>query len=202
MKNIFLTLFTVLFVIVSCNKEATQSKNTSEITSSSAKVIDASIQIKDFSGKPIGAFNLEDSKIQIADKIYESKSKGDKKKYYSNGAFTYEVKLKDDGFKLRNAESKLLWKVKIYPDKIKISDNEESTNPFEIKNRNGSIEIIKNEHKIATITIKDGKVNVNGKESYIISPTNNQYVLGVLGIEEIPMNQRLFIILEYFCRTK
>lgn len=66
---------------------------------------------------------------------YTSKmTKSDKKKYYdSSDNVVYEIKYKEDGFKLRTSSSKLLWKVKLYDDKIKISDNEENLNPYEIK---------------------------------------------------------------------
>ena len=61
-------------------------------------------------------------------------TKPDKKKYY-NGSNTvvYEVKYKDDAFKLRTPSSDLIWKIKLYENKIKISDNEENENPYEIK---------------------------------------------------------------------
>ena len=66
---------------------------------------------------------------------YSSKmTKSDKKKYYdSNDNVVYEIKYKSDGFKLRTASSDLIWKVKLYDNKVKISDNEENLNPYEIK---------------------------------------------------------------------
>ncbi|WP_040281763.1 hypothetical protein [Psychroserpens damuponensis] len=65
---------------------------------------------------------------------YTSKmTKSDKKKYYDGSTVVYEIKYKPDGFKLRTASSQLIWKLKLYEDKIKISDNEENLNPYEIK---------------------------------------------------------------------
>lgn len=60
-------------------------------------------------------------------------TKPDKKKYFDGGTVVYEIKYKPDGFKLRTASSDLIWKVKLYDSKIKISDNEENLNPYEIK---------------------------------------------------------------------
>lgn len=66
---------------------------------------------------------------------YSSKmTKADKKKYFdASNNVAFEIKYKPDGFKLRTASSQLLWKIKLYGDKIKISDNEENLNPYEIK---------------------------------------------------------------------
>ena len=78
-------------------------------------------------------------------------TKPDKKKYYNNADdVVYEVKYKPDSFKLRTASSELIWKVKLYDAKIKISDNEENLNPFEIKKlENGEAKLEKNEETIA-----------------------------------------------------
>ena len=86
---------------------------------------------------------------------YTSKmTKADKKKYFdASDNVVYEVKYKEDGFKLRTASSQLLWKVKLYDKKIKISDNEENINPYEIKIMdNGEAKLVKNEEKIARTT--------------------------------------------------
>lgn len=86
---------------------------------------------------------------------YTSKmTKADKKKFYdANNNVVYEIKYKPDGFKLRTASSKLLWKIKLYDAKIKISDNEENLNPYEIKLVNNSTaKLVKNDTKLARLT--------------------------------------------------
>jgi len=71
---------------------------------------------------------------ETASGLTSKMTKPDKKKYYnSSNAVVYEVKYKEDAFKLRTAASDLIWKVKLYDHKIKISDNEENLNPYEIK---------------------------------------------------------------------
>lgn len=62
---------------------------------------------------------------------------GDKRRYRNTatGAAFCEVKLSDAGFKVRTTDSKLLWKVKIDTDKIKVSDNEENKNPWVLKTK-------------------------------------------------------------------
>ncbi|MCV6629474.1 MAG: hypothetical protein OIF50_06410 [Flavobacteriaceae bacterium] len=77
--------------------------------------------------------------------------KSDKKKYYDqDNQVVYEIKYKPTSFKLRTPSSKLLWKVKLYENKVKISDNEENTNPYEIKKMAPSVfKLTKNDQKIA-----------------------------------------------------
>src|SRR5215212_4754859 len=74
-----------------------------------------------------------------AQKLHGEQRDTGKRKYTVDGSVVkYEVKPNDEGgFKLRTADGKLLWKVKVTPEKIKISDNEENNNPFELKVRDG-----------------------------------------------------------------
>lgn len=81
-----------------------------------------------------GTTNLIENTTGKATSYRSKKTKSDKRKYYdTNDQVIYEVKYKSEGFKLRTPSSNLLWKIKLYDDKIKISDNEENLNPFEIK---------------------------------------------------------------------
>jgi hypothetical protein len=62
-------------------------------------------------------------------------ARGDKRYYFRMPAreAVFEVKFGEDGFKLRTPAGKLLWKVKIAADKIKVSDNEENANAWALK---------------------------------------------------------------------
>lgn len=108
-KTPYLTLLTLCFtVLLSCN--------------SSTKTT------------PIHQTSVNSSTNTSAGTYTSKMTKSDKKKYYtSDGQVAYEIKYKADGFKLRTAASTLLWKVKLYNTKVKISDNEENLNPYEIK---------------------------------------------------------------------
>lgn len=205
MKKIIFTLLVSALSLTACKQEAPKSATQNSTTTSTATSSSSSSmpsQIKDSAGKFVGGFDLSDLKIQSGEKIFEPKEKEDKRKYFTDGMLTYEVKTKDDAFKLRDASSNLLWKVKMYPDKIKISDNEENSNPFEIKNNGGVIEISKNDQKVATAEVKDDKILVNGKETYSLFGANNSYAMGILAIDQIPMEQRIFLLAEYLYRTK
>ncbi|MFS4491825.1 hypothetical protein [Maribacter sp. 2308TA10-17] len=106
-------------------------------------------------------------------------TKPDKKKYFdSSNSVVYEVKYKDDGFKLRTASSDLLWKVKLYDSKVKISDNEENLNPYEIKKMDtGESKLEKNDMTIERSTTEDAR-NL------------------VYKIDEIPQDQQEILISE------
>jgi hypothetical protein len=199
MKTISLPIVLLLLLTISCNQQSKKSEK-NEMNNSSKENI--SFQINSLDGKTIGGFDINTLHILSGDKIYQPKEKAEKRKYYYNGNLCYEVKGSEDGFKLKNAESKLLWKIKLYPDKIKIADNEENTNSFEIKNKTGKIEITRNNEKIASVKINDLSLLIDDKETYKISQSNQSFILGVLAINQIPMEHRFFIIAEYLHRNK
>ncbi|MCM2317253.1 MAG: hypothetical protein NDJ92_19070 [Thermoanaerobaculia bacterium] len=69
---------------------------------------------------------------------YIGDADGGKRRYRdaATGAAFVEVKSGDNNsFKVRTPDSKLLWKVKVDTDKIKVSDNEENQNPWVLKTK-------------------------------------------------------------------
>jgi hypothetical protein len=62
------------------------------------------------------------------------KSNGKRKYALDNGAEVLEVKPGEGEFKVRKPDGSLLWKVKMDPNKIKVSDNEQNLNPIELRN--------------------------------------------------------------------
>ena len=86
--------------------------------------------------------------------VGEPRESGKRKYRRDSGPVIYEVKPNENGFKLRTPDGKLRWKVKISPEKIKISDNEENQNPFELKRRdNGELKVVApGEREIGRIT--------------------------------------------------
>lgn len=62
------------------------------------------------------------------------KDSGKRKYALDNGAEVLEVKPGDGSFKVRKPDGSLLWKVKMDPNKIKVSDNEQNLNAVEIRN--------------------------------------------------------------------
>lgn len=75
-----------------------------------------------------------DIKIEVDGIVLKGKRSGDKRKYKTEEKEKrFEVKYDGMSFKLRTADSQLLWKVKKYDNKIKLSDNEENEHPFEVR---------------------------------------------------------------------
>jgi hypothetical protein len=62
------------------------------------------------------------------------KSNGKRKYALDNGPEVLEVKPGEGEFKVRRPDGSLLWKIKMDPNKIKISDNEQNLNPIELRN--------------------------------------------------------------------
>lgn len=203
MKKITILFLVALLSLYSCKKKTpTSNSPTTEKTESKAGNYSADYIISDKDGKAIGGFTVNPPKVQFGSETYTAKEKEDKRKYYSNGTQRYEVKLKDDTYKLRDAGSKLLWKVKTYPDKIKIADNEENLNPYEVKNNNGAIEVSKDGKFINTMKVAGNEISVNGQPAYKISQTSDSFALGILSIEQIPMDQRLLLLTEFLYQKK
>ncbi|TWP29412.1 hypothetical protein ETU09_02915 [Apibacter muscae] len=209
MKKITLIflLITTLSMVTSCKKESTSNSSNQTEKTVSEKASDPTNYSTEYvlyntEGKAVGGFDPKKHKILYNSQTYTAKEKEGKRKYYSNGTLTYEVKIKEDTYKLKNSSSKLLWKVKTYPDKIKISDNEENMNPFEIKNKNDTIEISKNGNILYSVKISGTDIFVNDKSKFKLSKAMDNYALGILSIEEIPMEQRLFLLMEYLYQNK
>ena len=144
-SKITLTLICVLFlgILVSCN-----SKNKNNSTSETTVISN-----------------------ENADSFTSKMTKSDKKKYFDgSNNVVYEIKYKPDGFKLRTASSTLLWKIKLYDDKIKISDNEENMNPYEIKlTEANKAKLVKNDATIARTSY-----NLESKQQSVASVNDGQ----------------------------
>lgn len=126
--------------------------------------------------------------------------KGVKRKYTNaTGRLTYVVKHSDDGFKLRDSLETLRWKVKVYPEKIKIADNEEMNNSFEIK-RTDNFKIKIEQHGSELFKWKVAQANESGKtnlmDQFMITGFDNKLSSGVLLLKNIPQIEQYVIAVE------
>lgn len=125
------------------------------------------------------------------------------------------VKYYEDGdFKLVNPDDKLLWKVKVSYEKVKISDNEEGNNYFQIKkNKKGKLKIYdqgEEEKNFGVIKYKDGKLKVKAvvgeeeKEDLYSTKDlgDNCFAPGVLMLNKIPAKERAIIVTELLRKGK
>lgn len=136
----------------------------------------------------------------------EPRDTGKRKYRVGDSAVMFEVKPgDDDGFKLRTADGKLRWKVKISIDKVKISDNEQNANPFELKLKEsdrskvvapGDRELGKVRYDATVSKIEDA----TGKPLFDASKKSAAF--GVLLIDGIPELERYILIAELLSRGK
>ncbi|HYC89522.1 MAG TPA: hypothetical protein VEO54_09955 [Thermoanaerobaculia bacterium] len=118
-----------------------------------------------------------------------------------------EVKSNDNGFKLRTPDGKLLWKVKITEDKIKISDNEENQNPFELKAREGNRTKVfgPGEQELGNVRFDGSKIEVEnaaGQTLTTIPASKPSAAYGVLLCERIPKPEKDILIAEILARGR
>ncbi len=132
--------------------------------------------------------------------LVKSCDRADKCKYKSaDKRITYEVRYKDDGFKLRDVGGRLLWKVKIRADKIKIADNEEMEPVWEVKEKGGMAVLLFDGRESGSVDFGSAglPVVVTGQDDlYFIAGESKELASGILAIGKMPMEQRLLIFAE------
>ena len=136
---------------------------------------------------------------------------GPGKRHYrvEGAAAVAEVKLKGDspgqaeaGFKLRTPDGRLLWKVKITGEKIKISADEEGTHPFVLSlKQTEKVKVVDgDERPLGVVRYRTGKrVTVEdaaGKERYAADTEQRSALFGVLLLDTIPMRERQILMAE------
>lgn len=126
-----------------------------------------------------------------------------KRKYRAGDTVVFETKWDDDGFKLRTPSGSLLYKVKMKDDKIKVSDNEENANPFELKSREGDrIKVMgpgeKELGNVRATVVEDA----SGKKLFEVSGRAGSAGYGLLLLDKIEAAQRYIILSELFAKGK
>ncbi|HPA50560.1 MAG TPA: hypothetical protein PLP50_03060 [Thermoanaerobaculia bacterium] len=135
---------------------------------------------------------------------------GEKRKYRrgAGGPPVCEVKPGDAGFKLRTTDGKLLWKVKLADDKIKVSDNEENANPYSIKLKypDKAKVVDAAEKELAEVRFGPDKTKVKGADGAELwecrSPRRRTASFGVLVLERIPEEHRAILMAEILARRR
>ena len=126
-----------------------------------------------------------------------------KRKYSgSDGAVVIEVKSSDDGFKIRTAAGKLLWKIEKTPEKVKISDNEENRNPYELKVEDERIKVYAPaEHFLGEVKFHGDKQRIEVKDAgnHEVcrgAAMNVELFYGVALLDRVPPRERAVIMAE------
>lgn len=141
----------------------------------------------------------------------DTKESGKRKYSVDGGPVLFEVKPDDDseGFKLRAPDGKLLWKVKVTPEKIKISDNEENNNPFELKMREGDrLKVVApGDREVGNVRFdraatKTEIETASGATKFTVEGSRPSRAYGVLLLDSIPEVQRYIIATEILSRGR
>jgi hypothetical protein len=169
---------------------------------SNSNVNSNAITIQRLNGNIVGTINSKGAfSFTLQGHDFISKLNGDKRKYQGNNAVT-EVKYKDDGFKLRSADGKLLWKVKITEDKIKISNNEEGKNPLELKlSENEKAKVKKDDHEIGKIKFNASKKEIEAGD-FIVKADKLSLAYCILLATEIPERDKFILMTEIIGKGK
>ena len=194
----------LLLLLFSCGEKPSDNSTSEKVpTSTSTKptATGSFLYISDESNSQLTEIGLEtngNSKITTRNGVLFGEKKGDKLKYYDQqNSFKMEIKYKDSSFKLRNSSSELLWKVKTYDNKIKLSNNEEMTAPIEIKLKNDQkIVVYKDGTEATTIRIDPSKNPLNIANKYFTSGFRNNYHAGILVLDELNPDEKYCIIAE------
>jgi hypothetical protein len=200
-------------LLFACNQGTVQNQDgeQEEVTNSNANSSNSGdwISIK-MAGQEVGKIskNTDEPRFFVQGTEYQSKLKGDKRKYaVQSGDVIAEVKFKDDAFKVRKPDGTLLWKIKLYDDKVKISDNEENLNPYEIKKSDtpDKAKLKKNEETLGEIKLKPDDKQLEftaGSKSWYVEADKLSLAYGVLMIDEIPEHIRYIIAVELLAKGK
>ena len=207
----FLALLLLISFILACRSSSTTPTKTQPNNPTSTNNYSTKVKIKTPADKDVVEIKIggDDTKIEYSGKVVRGDLKDSDKRKYSleGGSQIAEVKMKDaDGFKVRTNDGKLLWKIKISNDKIKISDNEENQNAFELVKRDDGAKVEQNENKFGEVKFyKDRqKVKVkdaNDKELFDSNTDRYSVAYGVLLLDKIPEDLRYIIIAELLARN-
>jgi hypothetical protein len=141
----------------------------------------------------------------------EERDSGKRKYQLDGGAVLFEIKPdKDsDGFKLRAPDGSLRWKVKITPEKIKISNNEQNANAFELKLREGDrVKVVApGEKEVGNVRFdraasKTEIENADRKTAFTVDSANPSGAYGVLLLDSIPEMERYILAAEILSRGR
>lgn len=133
----------------------------------------------------------------------------DKRKYVtSTGSVAFEIKAKEDAFKLRDPNGQLLWKVKLKDEgKVKISDNEENRNPIVLKPHKNSISIEEDGKSLGQIRWDANHEkalisNLRGEVKYSVVTSRLQPAFGIFLVSSIPASEAAVLMAELLNRDR
>jgi len=214
MKNIFVFMLLGFVLIAGCSRTGTNSKQENAIATENVAANDVSkqsfITVTNNDGKQIVRilFNGNDVEIEYSGNKFVGALKGDKRKYTDkSGTMVAEFKFSEPTkLKLRTPEGQLLWKIKIDTDKIKVSNNEENLNPYQIKmgypDKVKVLDASEQELGDARFDAVSGKMEITGSEGVMFVKSDKlSAAYGVLLMSSIPDRDKYIILAELLAKN-
>lgn len=195
--------FVLVLLIVACGQPAEERAESPKVvvptpipsaqTQTGASPTQPSIAVTTIDGNPVMAVASSGTDVTVTydGGVLHGRRKGEKRKYES-----VEVKYGEAGsFKVRTLEGKLLWKVKVTPEKIKVSDNEENANPFELKIKENKVKVYApGEKLLGEVRVRGDHVEVGDR--FRAAGTNAAAFYGVALLDGVPSRERAVIFAE------
>lgn len=131
---------------------------------------------------------------------------GGDRKYEKDAAVVYEVSFDGDGFKVKDPGGKLLWKVKVRPEKVQVDDEESMEKPIELKSDGaggGDVEVDGVEVAEVKFHADRNKMKVkdaSGAEIFESNTDRASSAYGLLAVERIPVELRHVLAAELLAR--
>jgi len=202
-KNTCFSLL-LLFIVVACeNTPNNNSSNSKSVSASSSNTTSNSkyLYVSNSANIQQAELVLENNgntKVIIGSETFFGEKKGDKLKYYDQqNNLSYEIKYKETSFKLRDHNSQLLWKVKQYDHKIKLSSNEEMNNAIEVKLKNDQkIVILRPGQDEQVVRIDAGKTPLKIGDQFLTTGFENNYHAGILLLDNLTPVEKYLLLAE------
>jgi hypothetical protein len=149
--------------------------------------------------------------IRYGERSLVGEPAGPKRRYHAEGSSELRVEVKDGGdkLKLKDAQERLLWKVKLDTDKVKLSDSEEGEAKLSLKAKDepGEFKVKRGEEEIGKVTFEPSTRRVKvkdatGAERFRAEASEGSAAYGVLLATEIPEEQRYIIMAELLARGR
>ena len=209
-------LMSTLLILVACKYESAPpqevakvaSVKTSETPVAATAPAAGDVVIRRIDGTEVAVVRKSGERVEIrygTNVLTGELRDSGKRKYRSgSGPVLFEIKPGDDaGFKLRTEKGELRWKVKITDDKIKISDNEENRNPFELKLKEGDrVKVMApGERQLGSVrgmTVEAAKKT----DMFRVDGGASSAAYCVLLLDPIPETQRYILLAEILARGR
>lgn len=203
-----LLILTLAFAIAACQKDAGEGNAEKDQAAAPVAAASQTIVFERAGGGELAKIAIDGGNVTIAlgGSTIEGKPDGSKRRYTQGGSLVAVVKSDGDKVKLKDDAGKLLWKIKLSDDKIKISDNEENANAYAIKPKDDGFKVKRDETDIGKVKLypdeKRIKVKAADDSEKFAGKGDGSAAWAVLLLDDVPEPQRMVIAAEIALRGR